>query len=412
MDRVLRSRSLASVDANGHAGVKGTPGRIVKSTRPRSKKIKIEEDSAGHTLDKVSRYFIKKEDEDQQVNKIIEEHLKVEIKQEDLGLIPKLETVIPKLEEIPNSFEPNPLQVFNHKDNKELLVNVFKPVQLDDIEDIPSSIAQPKNWLEIYNRVVKMRALFVAPVDTMGCERIPEQINSNIRENPKLFRYQLLISLMLSSQTKDEVNYEAVLRMNQSFIVNGYRDGLCIEAILNTSEVDIDRLIQKVGFHNKKAIYIKRSSELLRDNFNGDIPKTIQEIVTLPGVGPKMGYLLLHKAWNIADGIGVDVHLHRLAQMWKWAPKSDKPEVSRVALQKWLPKKFWSEVNPLLVGFGQMVCLPKGNKCDVCSLATAGLCPSVNRKLLNQRGSPDRLAQLHKGRGDLSLLIEEIGKLA
>ncbi|CAH2350548.1 endonuclease III homolog 2 [[Candida] railenensis] len=303
-------------------------------------------------------------------------------------------------------FETNPLQVFPKKD--ESPANIFAKSTLTEEEHSPS------NWTQIYNKVVEMRAKFIAPVDTMGCERIPEQINPLIRHsNPKVFRFQLLISLMLSSQTKDEVNYDAVSRLNHYFLTEaGYIDGLCIEAVNNSSESTIDSLIQKVGFHNRKSQYMKKSCELLRDNFDGDIPKTIKEIVTLPGVGPKMGYLLLYKAWNISDGIGVDVHLHRLATMWNWAPKTDKPETTRLALQEWLPKEYWADINPLLVGFGQMVCLPKGNKCDICSLATTGLCKNVNKKVLKLRGDPKRLIDVQKGRGDLTHLIRDIEDLA
>lgn len=331
--------------------------------------------------------------------------------EQDEGIIPISPSAAIKNEGLPDvrvkfePFETNPLQVFPKKD--ESPANIFARSTLAEEEH------SPPNWTKIYNKVVDMRAKFIAPVDTMGCERIPEQINPLIRHsNPKVFRFQLLISLMLSSQTKDEVNYDAVLRLNHYFFTEaGYIDGLCIEAVNASSESTIDSLIQKVGFHNRKSQYMKKSCELLRDNFDSDIPKTIKEIVTLPGVGPKMGYLLLYKAWNISDGIGVDVHLHRLATMWNWAPKTDKPETTRQALQEWLPKEYWADINPLLVGFGQMVCLPKGNKCDICSLATSGLCKNVNKKVLKLRGDPKRLIDVQKGRGDLTNLIRDIEDL-
>lgn len=278
--------------------------------------------------------------------------------------------------------------------------NVFQCVSPLDI--LPG---QPKNWNLIYNEVVKMRALIVTPVDTMGCERIPETIAPGlIRRDPRAYRFRLLVSLMLSSQTKDEVTYVAVENLNNFYKTKGF-EGLCIEAILKSTEAEIDFCIQKVGFHRRKAVYIKKASELLNEKFNADIPKNIKDTISLPGVGPKMGHLLLQAGWRINLGIGVDVHLHRLAQMWGWVPKSDKPESTRLALEDWLPKKYWSDINPLLVGFGQTVCVPNAGNCDVCTLA-AGLCSKANKKLSNAAVTEARLAKLAKQRGDISGLIK------
>lgn len=279
--------------------------------------------------------------------------------------------------------------------------NIFHLVDPSDVSD-----SAPANWHLIYNEIAAMRAKITTPVDTMGCERMPETITPNIRKNnPKLYRFQLLISLMLSSQTKDEVNYDAMVRLQTEFLNKGYKDGLCLQAILDASEADIDTYILKVGFHKRKASFIKKSCQLLVDNFDSDIPKTIDQIVTLPGVGPKMGFLLLQKGWNVNSGIGVDVHLHRLAQMWGWVPKSDKPETTRIELQKWLPQKYWADINPLLVGFGQTVCAPRAKNCDVCTLAHKGICRSSDKKLLKGPISDARLEKLKRQRGDLTALL-------
>lgn len=282
------------------------------------------------------------------------------------------------------------------------LPNVFAPVAPAD------SIIGPKGWNNIYNEVVAMRAKFMAPVDTMGCERMPETITPNIKTtNPRIYRFQLLISLMLSSQTKDEVNYDAMVKLQTAYLAKGYADGLCLDAILASTEKEIDSYILKVGFHNRKAVYIKKACELLVSSFDGDIPQTIEEIVTLPGVGPKMGFLLLQKGWNVNTGIGVDVHLHRLAQMWGWVKKSEKPEVTRLDLQKWLPEQYWADINPLLVGFGQVVCPSKLPNCDICSLAAKNLCKGVDRKRLKEGLSEARMLKLQSQRADLSRLISE-----
>lgn len=279
--------------------------------------------------------------------------------------------------------------------NREKAPNEFTPVSSED------ALVGPKNWASIYNEVVKMRRLVMTPVDTMGCEKMPGTIEPSCVKITPQHRFMLLISLMLSSQTKDEVNYAAMQNLQQHYIKKGH-PGICLEAILESTEAEIDTLILKVGFHRRKSVYIKKACELLRDNFGGDVPKSIEEVVTLPGVGPKMGFLLLQHGWGISTGIGVDVHLHRLANMWGWVKKSDKPEVTRLGLEEWLPRKYWAEVNPLLVGFGQSVCAPRANNCDVCTLNE--LCKSRNKKLANSEITEARLAKLGKQRGDLSKL--------
>jgi endonuclease-3 len=87
-------------------------------------------------------------------------------------------------------------------------------------------------------------------------------------------------------------------------------------------------------------------------------------------------YLTLSAAWGRHEGIGVDVHVHRITNLWGWN-KTQQPEQTRAALESWLPKDKWHDINNLLVGFGQTICLPVGRKCGECKLADRGLCPSA-----------------------------------
>lgn len=125
--------------------------------------------------------------------------------------------------------------------------------------------------------------------------------------------------------------------------------------------------------------YIKAAAEILRDKFDGDVPDTIEGLTSLPGVGPKMGYLCLSAAWDRTEGIGVDVHVHRITNLWGWH-KTTQPEATRAALQSWLPRDRWREINWLLVGLGQTVCLPVGRRCGDCELGLRGLCKAAERK--------------------------------
>lgn len=125
-----------------------------------------------------------------------------------------------------------------------------------------------------------------------------------------------------------------------------------------------------------KTKYIKQAAEILRDKWDSDIPNTIEGLTSLPGVGPKMAYLCMSAAWGRDEGIGVDVHVHRITNLWGWH-KTKQPEETRAALESWLPREKWHDINNLLVGFGQTICLPVGRKCGDCKLASRGLCPSA-----------------------------------
>lgn len=79
-------------------------------------------------------------------------------------------------------------------------------------------------------------------------------------------------------------------------------------------------------------------------------------------------------------GIGVDVHVHRITNRLGWhKPPTKTPEATRLNLQSWLPTELHRDVNHMLVGFGQVICLPVGPRCDLCDLSTSGLCPSAKK---------------------------------
>jgi endonuclease-3 len=114
---------------------------------------------------------------------------------------------------------------------------------------------------------------------------------------------------MLSSQTKDPVTAAAMKNLQENL-----EGGFNLEGLLKVEPERLNELIAKVGFHNNKTKYIKATAELLRDKWNGDIPETIEGLISLPGVGPKMAYLTMSAAWGRDEGIGVDVHVHRITK--------------------------------------------------------------------------------------------------
>ncbi|XP_065290673.2 endonuclease III-like protein 1 isoform X3 [Dermacentor albipictus] len=219
----------------------------------------------------------------------------------------------------------------------------------------------PKNWEEVLANVRKMRQAIEAPVDTMGCDKCVDQSVPQ-----KLVRYQLLVSLMLSSQTKDEVTHAAVGRLREF--------SLTPESMAAANEKHIEQLIYPVSFYKNKAKHLKQTAKVLLEKYDGDIPDSVESLCSLPGVGPKMAYLAMSCGWGHTVGIGVDTHVHRISNRLGWLPAPTKtPEQTRKALEAWLPRELWDEVNHLLVGFGQTVCKPVGPKCSTC--LNMELCP-------------------------------------
>ncbi|KAL4903868.1 endonuclease III [Aspergillus multicolor] len=295
-------------------------------------------------------------------------------------------------------------------------------------EDGSITVEAPSNWDTIYSIVKKMReANPTAPVDTMGCAELYWRASS-----PRDKRFQTLIALMLSSQTKDTVTAVAMQRLHTELgesgapaikveaelsqlavkqevdldqpaikqeVANGvppaqplHDSTLNLENILAVSPERLNFLIGAVGFHNNKTKYIKKTAEIIRDQYNSDIPSTPTELMKLPGVGPKMAFLCMSAAWGKHEGIGVDVHVHRITNLWGWH-KTKTPEETRMALESWLPKDRWHEINKLLVGLGQTVCLPVGRRCGDCDLAGTKLCKSEIKGMVprnSSRGLPKK----------------------
>ncbi|ROW15937.1 hypothetical protein VPNG_02486 [Cytospora leucostoma] len=240
------------------------------------------------------------------------------------------------------------------------------------------TVTPPSDWEEMYNTAKEMRlhgAARDAPVDTMGCERLADPAAS-----PRDQRFHTLVALMLSSQTKDTTNAVVMRRLQAELPPSGEGapPGLSLENVLAVEPARLNEMIWAVGFHNNKTRYLKQTAEILRDQWEGDIPDTIEGLVALPGVGPKMAHLCLSSAWGRTEGIGVDVHVHRITNLWGWH-KTKTPEETRLALQSWLPKDKWREINWLLVGLGQTVCAPVGRKCGDCELGLGGLCKAADR---------------------------------
>ncbi len=174
--------------------------------------------------------------------------------------------------------------------------------------------------------------------------------------------FKVLVATILSARTKDEVTAEASKRLFKLAPDTGSLDKLTLEKI--------QTLIYPVGFYKSKAKYLFKLSNALEE-FGGQVPNTIDELVTLPGVGRKTANLVRSVAFDL-DAICVDTHVHRIMNIWGYV-KTKTPLETEQTLRKKLPRKHWKEVNGILVAFGQGTCRPVGPQCDRCVLT--GVCP-------------------------------------
>jgi endonuclease-3 len=140
-------------------------------------------------------------------------------------------------------------------------------------------------------------------------------------------------------------------------------------ATLSAATADVvQELIRPVSFFRTKADRIIQAAELCNRDYDGDIPRTITDLIAIPGVGTKMATLAMAHAWDDKVGIGVDVHVHRIANRLGWVA-TPHPDKTEVALQKVFPKEVWGSINAALVGFGQTICGGRKPKCDECPIA-------------------------------------------
>jgi endonuclease-3 len=180
--------------------------------------------------------------------------------------------------------------------------------------------------------------------------------------------FKVLISTMLSLRTKDSTTEDAFNRLFALASSPGQ--------IVRTKLSIIESAIFPVGFYKTKAKNIIETSHILLDKYNGLVPKTINELLMLPGVGRKTANLVLILGFD-EMGICVDTHVHRISNRWGYV-KTKTPDETEMRLRKILPEKYWKRINDCLVPYGQNLCKPISPYCSRCRLVS--YCERVNVK--------------------------------
>ncbi|NXW04964.1 NTH protein, partial [Fregetta grallaria] len=230
---------------------------------------------------------------------------------------------------------------------------------------------EPRDWQQQLERIREMRRKRDAPVDEMGVEKCYDS-----SAPPQLIRSQ-----HFAFKEKSKTSVSPPQTPVCGLVCNMHSGMVCFLSCLSLLpmlEGSLDFLPFPLVFQNKVK-YIKQTTAILKQKYGGDIPRTVEELVQLPGVGPKMAHLAMNIAWDSVCGIAVDTHVHRITNRLKWVKKETKyPEETRVALEDWLPRDLWREINWLLVGFGQQTCLPVNPRCNEC--LNQDICPAAKRR--------------------------------
>jgi endonuclease-3 len=168
--------------------------------------------------------------------------------------------------------------------------------------------------------------------------------------------FQLLAACVISIRTRDEVTLPTARRL--------FAAAQTAKAAAKLKVGDIDRLIGACSFHEAKAAQIHKIASRAVKEFGGQLPCDEQVLLSLRGVGPKCASLVLGIACN-EPRIGVDVHVHRVVNRWGYV-QAATPEKTMAALIEKLPKRYWIELNSLLVPFGKRICTGQAPRCSPC----------------------------------------------
>jgi len=189
-----------------------------------------------------------------------------------------------------------------------------------------------------------------------------EKISEASQEDP----FQVLISTLLSARTQDATTAAASARLFKAARTPRTMGALSVK--------QIERLIYPVSFYRHKARHVKATCRILVDRFGSSVPGTMEELLTLPGVGRKTANLVLILAFKSARNICVDTHVHRISNRLGWV-NTRTPDETEQALYAATASRWWPSINLYLVTWGQNVCRPMYPRCGACMIRE--FCPKI-----------------------------------
>jgi endonuclease-3 len=178
--------------------------------------------------------------------------------------------------------------------------------------------------------------------------------------------WELLVATVLAAQTPDA-------RVNEvtKVLFQRYRS---IKDYAEADDRELEEILKPINFYRKKAQRIKSIAKIILEKYNGEIPKSIEELTKIPGIGRKTANMVLANALNVVEGITVDTHVMRLANRLKLTTQKDRNKIEK-ELMEIIPKEEWFDFSNLLIAHGKRVCSAKKPKCEICVIRE--LCPSA-----------------------------------
>src|ERR1700736_3512858 len=198
-------------------------------------------------------------------------------------------------------------------------------------------------------RVMRKLAVAIAGLELPAVEKI----SASRAEDP----FQVTIATLLSARTQDATTYAASERL--------FAKASTPQAMAKLTSRQIEKLIYPVSFYRYKARYIKATCAKLVKDFGGKTPGTMEELLTLPGVGRKTANLVLILAYESRKNICVDTHVHRISNRLGWV-RTKTPDETEQALYQTTAARWWPYINLYLVTWGQNVCRPVYPRCQAC----------------------------------------------
>ncbi len=190
---------------------------------------------------------------------------------------------------------------------------------------------------------------------------------------------ELLVATMLSAQCTDE-------RVNivTKSLFKKYRSA---EDYASANPEELEQDIKQTGFYRNKAKHIRETAALIAERFGGEVPRTMEELTSLPGVARKTANVVMGNAYGIVEGVVVDTHVGRLARRLGITPSEDPVKVEQ-DLMTLLPQTDWLDLSHMLIMHGRLICQARKPLCADCALAP--LCPTGR---VNLGGTPDTSAE-------------------
>ena len=181
---------------------------------------------------------------------------------------------------------------------------------------------------------------------------------------------QLLVATILSAQCTD-----ARVNLVTPALFKRYKNA---NDFANANMAELERLVRSTGFYHNKAKNIRAACRIIVEKHKGKVPRTMKEMLELPGVARKTANIVLGNSYGVIEGVPVDTHAIRISHLLGWTSERQQEKIER-DLMALLPRKDWLKISDLFVHHGRAVCIARRPKCEICPVNK--LCPKVGLKI-------------------------------